>query len=287
MAETYGPFDGSGTVWTQAQWFDFAPLWTPSGVVGPVASAVGSGDLPLTVNGLTASVGTGRAWVRGAGYKNDTLKAFSVTANTNASLSRRDRIALRRDTAAKTVTAIRLAGTPAASPAAPALTQVDGGVWDLPMFSFLVPPNSGTTLSGFVDERAWLSPGGGSDPAYASSAARDAHIPSPGEGQVSWLADTNVAEVYDSGGWRSIGPLFKGSFSGATGSTGNVDIVHGMTAVPSVIFIQLKNSAGPVAIMNHVVTAKTSSAFTVVFSNSNTGAAINGNPVDFDWFALR
>ena len=44
---------------------------------------------------------------------------------------------------------------------APALTQVEAGQWDIPLFSFLVPPNSGTTLTGFIDERTWVDPGVG------------------------------------------------------------------------------------------------------------------------------
>lgn len=153
MAETFGPFDG--VPWSQGQWFDFASTWAQSAVIGSPATATTTGELALTANGLTLSLGTGRAWVRGAGYKNDAAKAITVPANTNASLSRRDRVVLRRDLAAKTVTAILLQGTPAATPAAPSLTQVDAGVWDVPLFSFLVPPSSGTVISGIVDERVW------------------------------------------------------------------------------------------------------------------------------------
>ena len=96
MPDIFGPFDG--IPWAQAQWYRDAPLWAPSGVAGAPASAVSVGDLPLTISGLTASVGLGRAHVRGAGYeRTGTPNAFTVNANTNATLSRLDRIVLRRD----------------------------------------------------------------------------------------------------------------------------------------------------------------------------------------------
>ena len=78
-----------------------------------------------------------------------------------------------------------------------------------------------------------------------------------------------------------------GAFSGGTGATGNVDIAHGMGVAPGKVWIQLKKSAGPVGIMNHWIEAVNAGAFQVIFTNSNTGAAISGNPVDFDWFARR
>jgi hypothetical protein len=40
---------------------------------------------------------------------------------------------------------------------APAITR-DDTTWDLPLFSFLVPPASGTTISGVLDERVWIDP---------------------------------------------------------------------------------------------------------------------------------
>jgi len=165
VPDRYGPFDaapGQPGSWNQAEWYRDAYARGPSGVYGnPVQGVTTNGDLPLTVNGLTVSVGLGRAHVRGAGYeRTGTPWTDTVPANT-AGTPRVDRIVLRRDLAAKTVTPVRLQGTPAASPAKPALTRSEDGAWDEPLFSFTVPANSGTTLTGLTDERRWIDPGGG------------------------------------------------------------------------------------------------------------------------------
>ena len=161
VTETYGPFDG--VTWTQSQWYRNAPAWSPSGVIDTPASGTTTGSFGLTFNGITANVAAGRAWVRGSGYElAGGSKALTIAANTNSSLSRIDRIVLRRDLSAKTVTMIVLQGTPAGTPTAPALTQVETGQWDSPLFSFLVPPNSGTVITGVTDERPWIDPDGGS-----------------------------------------------------------------------------------------------------------------------------
>lgn len=161
MTENYGPFDA--VPWAQSQWYRFAPVWAPSGVIDVAAATPSGGGLGLSFNGLTPTLAVGRAWARGAGYEiSGTAKTMSaVPANTNASLSRRDRIALRRDLAAQTVAPVLIQGTPAASPTAPALQAVETGQYDIPLFSFLVPPNSGTSITGIVDERTWLDPATG------------------------------------------------------------------------------------------------------------------------------
>lgn len=159
MTDTYGPFAGVG--WIEADWADYAPTWAPSGLLGVPATVATSGDLAFSSTGLSVSAGVGKAWIQGAGFKRTgTPTSHAVTANTHASFSRRDRLVLRRDLANHQVVTALLAGTPLASPAAPALTQVAAGVWEMPLFSFLVPPNSGTTITGVVDERPWTDAGG-------------------------------------------------------------------------------------------------------------------------------
>jgi hypothetical protein len=159
MPDLYGPF--TGQTWLQSQWFRDAWARSPSGVFGPSFGVSTAGDLALTVAGLTATMGLGRAHVRGAGYeRTGTAWSYAVPANT-ATTARVDRLVLRRDLAAGTVLPTVLQGTPAASPAAPALTRVEDGVWDLPLFRFTVPANSGAPLTGIVDDRV---PGGSQGP---------------------------------------------------------------------------------------------------------------------------
>lgn len=159
MADFYGPFGSAA--WSETDWGAFAPTWAPSGPVGSVAAgSVGTGSFSFTATGLSVSIGTGSAWVRGFGLRRTTAVSHAVTANTHATWSRRDRIVLRRDLTAGTVTTAFKAGTAAATPTAPALTQVDTGIWEETLFSFLTPPNSGTSITGVVDERNWTNPDG-------------------------------------------------------------------------------------------------------------------------------
>lgn len=157
MPDVYGPFDGAS--WSQSQWYRDAPLWAPSGVAGVPAAGIGVGDLPLTINGLSLSMGLGRAHVRGAAYeRTSTSYTFTVPANTNASLSRRDALVIRRDLAAKTVTPVFMQGTAASTPVAPTLQAVENGQWDIPLYSWTTPPNSGTTLTNVSDDRVFIGP---------------------------------------------------------------------------------------------------------------------------------
>lgn len=147
--------------WPQAALYDHLDLMAPSGVPGPPAAGAGAGDLGLTLNGLGWSVGLGRALVSGQRYRRTESPATgAVAANTNATLARRDRLVVRRDLAAKTTGVVRIQGDPAAQPVSKPLTLERAGVFDLPLFSFLVPPASGTQLTDVRDERMWLDPNG-------------------------------------------------------------------------------------------------------------------------------
>ncbi len=177
--DVFGPFDGAP--WAQSQWFRHAPAWAPTGVLGSVPGGFGSGALALTTSGRTATIGVGRANIRGAGYERvNSGKQFDVPANTHASAARRDRIVIRRDLAAKTIEPVLLQGTPSAAPIPPAFTRVESGVWDLPLFSFLTPANSGSTLSGVIDERLWWDPAAGGLLVAATTSARDTASVYPG-----------------------------------------------------------------------------------------------------------
>lgn len=228
MTDTAGPFDGSP--WAEAQWARHAASWAQSGVYGTPAASTTTGDLPLSVSGRTVGLGAGRAWVRGFGFERTGAAVLQDPgANTHASFSRRDRIVLRRNLATHTLTPVFLIGTPSGSPAAPALTRSETGSWDLPMFSFLVPPNSGTAITGIVDERGWILPDTG-DLGFLTSGARDANLPSPATGSVCTVA--GVLEKYSGTGWespesriilRSHTPVSTGIPAGASRESGVAD----------------------------------------------------------------
>ena len=155
MADTSGPFDG--VPWAEAEWYRHMPSAMPSGVIGGPQTAATLGPLAWATSGLTVNLAVGNANVGGAGYSRGApTTSVSVAANTNSTLFRRDRIVLRRSTATNNVVPTVIQGTPAATPVAPDITR-NSTTFDLPLFSFLVPTNSGTALSSVVDERVWLS----------------------------------------------------------------------------------------------------------------------------------
>lgn len=143
MAETSWPFgSGPGSASGEDRWAKMAPLWAPDGVL-PTSPTVALGS------GLTFVIPAEfEAWVRGFFYRNDSAKSVTAATNTN-SLPRIDRLVLRLDMAAKTVTAAVKQGTPAASPSGPFLTQNDN-VWEYPL-AYATAPGSASpqNYSGF------------------------------------------------------------------------------------------------------------------------------------------
>lgn len=223
--DIYGPFEGepdSPGIWTQAQWYRDAPTWAPTAVVGNAPVSSTTGGLALTTSGLTASIGLGRAHIRGAGYERvNTAKGITVPSNGHASFARRDRIVVRRDTAAKTIEPILLQGTPAGTPVGPMPTRTDGTIWDLPLFSFLVPANNGTSISGVVDERVWWDAGGTGPLVVPNQAAHDILIPYPA--LEVFRLDRGRFQAYVNGEWQSRGAVPKTRFvlNTASGTLGN------------------------------------------------------------------
>lgn len=204
MPDTYGPF--TGATMGEAAWFRDRGHFEPSGVPGPPA-AVGAGELGLTANGLTLSLGLGRAHVRGAYYeRTGTAWTYAVPANTNPTLARIDRVVLRRDLAARTVTPAVLQGTPAATPTPPVLTQVENGVWEEPLHRVTVPAASGTVLT-LTDDRRWIMPNPAAPKARAKVlATATAAPPVAADGKV---LSFNVAAQYDTNGmWNGTSKQF-------------------------------------------------------------------------------
>ena len=157
MADEYGPFDsGVGATWSEAQWYNHMPAAMPSGVIGSKQASATAGPLAWSASGLAVTLANGTANVGGSGFRRTgSSTSVNATSNGNATLYRRDRIVLRRDLGTHDVKPVIIQGTPSSSPTAPNITR-SATVYDLKMFSFLVPPNNGTTLSSIIDERAWI-----------------------------------------------------------------------------------------------------------------------------------
>ena len=108
-------------------------------------------NLAATGSSSPVSVNTGAAINYGVYYTNDASVSVSIT--TPASNPRIDRIVLRYSWAAQTVRITRIAGTEAASPTAPALTQVANTTWDIPLYQVRITTGGVITLT---DERTYI-----------------------------------------------------------------------------------------------------------------------------------
>lgn len=198
MADTSGPWNSAS--WAEGQWGDHMSPAMPSGVIGDPVSSAGTGALGLTTSGLTVTLAVGSANVGGFGYDRVApVTSTAVTANTNATNNRRDRLVLRRNLSTQTVTPVVIAGAAAASPVAPAITRT-ATTFDLPMFSFLVPPASGTNITGIVDERYFVS---GDKPNRLSVWSVSSNPPTAGVfgGMVVVDHSTNERWRYDGATW--------------------------------------------------------------------------------------
>jgi hypothetical protein len=108
-------------------------------------------ELAVTSGGAGfVNVGTGEAWVQGFWYKNDATKVLPISANSSAT-ARVDRIVLRLNRTGNSLTAVVVEGVIGAG--TPALTQVPGGIWELP----LATVSTANSISVITDARVWQS----------------------------------------------------------------------------------------------------------------------------------
>lgn len=107
-------------------------------------------DDELVVAGVAGgvSVATGKALVDGSLYESDA--AVSLTIPTPVTDPRIDRIVVQKDWSTKTIRVARVAGTENASPTAPALTQTDLTIWEIPLAQALITTAGVITVT---DER--------------------------------------------------------------------------------------------------------------------------------------
>lgn len=136
---------------------DFAEYFAT--LVSDGVFALLDGALKVTVNtGMTVHVAIGKAFVQGYRYSNVAVKTLTVSA-ANASNPRIDRVIIRLDLNARTITAKMLTGTPAASPVAPSLTRnLSTGYWDLCIAQIAVAAGATALSSGNItDTRADIS----------------------------------------------------------------------------------------------------------------------------------
>lgn len=156
MAQTSWPFENIDTSETQ-----YSQLFRNLGE-GPVAGHGFELEPYADSTGMNVKVKSGQALVRGHYYDSTGTETITIPA-ADATNPRIDRIVLRLDPLANSILLHRLAGTPAASPSAPALTQTDGAIYDLPIAQVYVAANATNIAPGDVtDERVIFSAWSGS-----------------------------------------------------------------------------------------------------------------------------
>lgn len=227
MAESSAPTGGAAVrSVTDAQYEQLMSALSADGLFGSPADTapVFADSSGRQVKIRASKKGLLRGWFWDSGTT-DTTK--SVTTNT-AGATRIDRVVLRFDRTAFTVTTVVKAGT-AGSGLPPALTRDAGttGVWEIPMARITLVNNYTTIAStDVVSEAAYL---GSASLLYVADVATLDAIPSPHAGQVAMVAGSvNLLYTYIAGtGWRRTDWNSPWGFIGGNRypGTGNVGVV--------------------------------------------------------------
>lgn len=132
----------------------FARLLLRDGVVASL-----DGDLqatPTAPESMGVKVASGSAWVQGYGFEVFSAAETLSLAASDPTNPRIDRVVVRLDRSSpvRSVALAVLTGTPAPSPAAPALTR-DATTWELSLAAVTVPAGASTIVAGNIaDERS-------------------------------------------------------------------------------------------------------------------------------------
>ena len=194
MTQSSWPFENADT--TETQYSYLFDRLKSSGVAGfPTDTALQvTGDS----SGMNVKVAVGFAIVRGFMYQSDAIVTNTITAS--SSNPRIDLVVLRLDPSANSIVQAVVAGTPAATPSAPALTQTTTGIYELEIGRVTVPALASVISAGNVsDTRPCLSHGVG----IWTTTQRPA---SPSVGRLGWSTTNNVLEVYNGSAWVEAAP---------------------------------------------------------------------------------
>jgi hypothetical protein len=200
MSITSWPFHNgsSGTPVYEDQWTRMARQWAPSGVVGyPLDSQF---QVYANNSGREVHVRAGVACVRGHWVRSTAEETLPVAANPSGD-PRADRVVLRLDPSANSITLAVLTGTPAGGiigPLPPTPETTDTGVYDLPLAVVNVGPGvAAITAPDVSDERVYASP-----PPLTGASGRVPLDPAPG--QLMKEADTGLLRAWDGAQWETV-----------------------------------------------------------------------------------
>lgn len=225
MTITSFPFENTDT--DESQYTLLFREFVGSGVLDSYAGTglqvTGSGSL------LQVTVAPGDAIVRGHMMRNDA--PYTINVDTNSSgVTRFDRIVLRLDPAANSVTPTYVKPTSGAGPQV--LTQSDTAVYDLPLARISVL-NGASNLSGaVVDERPFVNMRTGIW-ATESRPGETGYSPPPRRGQIGFNVSTGSWEYWNGALWVNLVPAVT-AVSNWTSMGGTDYQLHvGTTAPPS------------------------------------------------------
>ncbi len=153
MAQRTRFFDSSGgdRIYTSDAWAQVLGAIIGDGVVASGNElAVAEASPPA----MSVRVNTGKAFIGGYYFEVHTGQETLAIAAAHATLPRIDRVVVRRDLAGRTAALAVLAGTPADTPTAPALTQVAAGVWEISLAQVAVAAAAASIVdANITDER--------------------------------------------------------------------------------------------------------------------------------------
>jgi hypothetical protein len=137
VADTYAPFDtGAGANVTEGTWRKMMRHMT-LGRNGVLKGITNNLEPFADSTGMQVKVRTGECWLQGHWAEFTSEKTLTVTA-AHPTLSRVDRIVVRADFSGSDIELDVLAGTAAASPVAPAVTQ-DSSMWEVSIGTISIP----------------------------------------------------------------------------------------------------------------------------------------------------
>lgn len=172
MTESFGLFDAADPeapdrVYSAAVLMSVMAKFLRDGIVH--ADGDGLAVSATTPAAMSIDVGTGAAIVQGRYYLNDEALTLAVEA-ADPSNPRIDRVVLRLDaTLGRTIHAVVLQGTPAASPVAPTLTRT-AETWELSLAQIVVGAGVTSIVAGNItDERGNATLCGTAAPVYVPS----------------------------------------------------------------------------------------------------------------------
>ena len=209
MTQSSWPFENADT--TESQYSKLFDRLKRSGVAGfPSDTALKvTGDS----SGMNVKVGLGFAIVRGFAYEL-TTSVETLTIGASSANPRIDLVCLKLDPTVNSVVLEVVAGTPAAVPAAPALTQSETGTYQLEIGRVTVPALATVIAAGDVsDTRPCLGD--------AVGVWTTTQRPTTGRtGQLGWSTTNDVLEVYNGTAWVEAAP---NNIDAATITSGTLD----------------------------------------------------------------